>query len=149
MTSLNVPESLDEEHGELLGALTEYSALDGKTGAVVKELLGVLRPHFEEENRLVMPLLGLLGGLAEKKPVADASSVKGLSTEYAKAYDGMFAEHVEIRRFLEKAKRAADAEGRREVVDTLEALAHHARVEEDVLYPAALVAGRIVSGSEG
>ena len=30
-----------------------------------------------------------------------------------------------------------------EVVDLLEALAHHARVEEEVLYPAALLAGTV------
>ena len=55
----------------------------------------------------------------------------------------MFEEHSELKKFIVRAQSIASRERHEEVVDLLTDLAHHARVEEEVLYPAALLAGTV------
>lgn len=55
----------------------------------------------------------------------------------------MFKEHAQIGKLIEGVRKAALGEKHVDVVDMLDALAHHARVEEEVLYPAALIAGSL------
>ncbi len=54
----------------------------------------------------------------------------------------MFAEHSPIRQSIKKARRLAKQDGQNDIVEILDALAHHSRVEEEVLYPAALLVGK-------
>lgn len=53
----------------------------------------------------------------------------------------MLSEHRKIMRLIGKGLAAAKKDKVRKAIDLLEALAHHARVEEEVLYPAAILAG--------
>lgn len=53
----------------------------------------------------------------------------------------MLSEHRAILGFIQRAKKAAAREKRNEVIGSLCAVAHHAKIEEEVLYPAALLAG--------
>ncbi len=126
-----------------MAALVKESAGQGKSASALKALLGALRPHFEKENTIVMPLLGLMDPLGEGRKIGNMALVRKLYAECAAEYGSMFEEHAEIRRLLAIAESAAEAEGRKDVVDTLAGLAHHARIEEEVLYPAAKLAGKV------
>jgi hypothetical protein len=53
----------------------------------------------------------------------------------------MLAEHVEIRKSLERLGQAATEDGRPRVASFAAKLLRHARLEEEVLYPAAVVLG--------
>lgn len=142
MTNSKIPESLKEEHEAFVEGLRARSAAKDQTGVALRRLLKVLEPHVEKEDELVLPLLGALGGLATGLPLEGAGPVMRSYERYASQYKDMFAEHLPIREALNKAKTAARREGYDEVVELLDALAHHSRVEEEVLYPAALLIGR-------
>jgi hemerythrin superfamily protein len=53
----------------------------------------------------------------------------------------MLAEHAEIRKFLERLGQTATEEGRPRIASFAAKLLRHARLEEEVLYPAAVVLG--------
>jgi geranylgeranyl pyrophosphate synthase len=53
----------------------------------------------------------------------------------------MLAEHEQIRTALERLGQAATKDGRPQVAYFAAKLLHHARLEEEVLYPAAIVLG--------
>jgi len=138
---MRVPKALEEEHEELMGSLRRYSLEPGKLGERVRDVLEALEPHFEKEEKLAMPLLGVIHDLFEEK-------AEGLD-ELVECYRGMkeghrvmLKEHEEIVRRVKRAEEEADLQGRRDVVERLRSLMHHAKVEEDVLYPAALLAGQ-------
>jgi hypothetical protein len=59
-----IPQSLETEHHE---ALAEATRAPGRVGAAAKELAAVLDTHFERENQIALPPLGLLAPLAAGK----------------------------------------------------------------------------------
>lgn len=145
MVKLKGPESLREEHEAFIDGLKSRSTSKGETGAALGRLLKLLEPHVEREDELVLPLLGALHGVAAGLPLESSGAVMRLYERYAGQYGNMFAEHLPIRQALKSAKAAARKEGRDDVVEILDALAHHSRVEEEVLYPAALLIGKAAS----
>src|ERR1022692_1469199 len=140
-STLKVPESLKQEHEALLDGIRKYSRGKDRTGASVRELLKTFEPHVEKENEIVLPLLGLLGALAAGEPIEDPKALILLHERYVAEYRDMFTEHVAIKLAVKAAKRNAKAEGHEDLSETLDALLHHARIEEEALYPAALVVG--------
>ena len=60
--AITIPHSLEAEHHEIHEALLEATRLPGRVGAAAKELAAVLDPHFERENEIALPPLGLLFG---------------------------------------------------------------------------------------
>lgn len=141
---IKTPDSLSEEHEGIFQELHEYSELKDQTGASMRELLTTLKPHFEKEEEIAMPLLGLLTPLAAGKKIKNPREALTLHERLRHAYREMFSEHEQIRGMVAKARQSAEKENHKEVVDFLDALAHHAKVEEEVLYPAALLAGAIL-----
>lgn len=140
---LVTPPSLKEEHKEIMGSLREFAINPDRTGRAIAELLDVLEPHFEKEEKLAMPVLGSISELVSGDRVTDLREIAESQVALLKEYDKMFDEHSEVRKFIVRAEKIAREEKHEEVVDLLEGLAHHARVEEEVLYPAALLVGTV------
>ena|SRR5579875_2885836 len=140
---LATPMSLDEEHKELMHSLRESAELKDKTGKAVSEILSVLEPHFAKENDLVMPLLGSISDLVSGEKVQNLAEIAASQAPLIKEYDTMFKEHARIKKLVTKAQSLAKEEKHHDVIEILEALAHHARIEEEVLYPAALLAATV------
>jgi hemerythrin-like domain-containing protein len=138
---LKVPESLKEEHEAFIDGLRSHSTGKDQTGAAIRQLR-LLEPHVEKEDRLVLPLLGALSDMAAAQPLENPTAVMRAYEKYAAQYPRMFAEHLPIRQAIKRARRLAKKGGHGDVVDFLDALAHHSRVEEEVLYPAALLVGK-------
>ena len=133
------PRFLEEEHAELMGSLRSASKLGDETGKAVGRLLEKLEPHFEEEERLVTPCLGALADLAEGVD-ATVHSLAQLSPQLKERYRTFYKEHETIKERAVIAGGIAAKEMHSGIADTIEALVHHAMVEEEVLYPSALVA---------
>lgn len=137
------PSSLKEEHNEIMTSLRDFAALPSATGKAVAELLDVLEPHFEKEETLAMPVLGSIPELVSGDRVTDLREIAESQGALLQEYDKMFEEHAELKKFIVRAQKAARRERHEEVVEFLSALTHHTRVEEQVLYPAALLAGTV------
>ncbi len=143
---LSPPPSLEMEHEEIWQLLVKVQHLSGKTGSIAEKLAKDLKTHIDKEESLALPLLGILRDLADgklKNGVARRASLLG--AEFEKEYPGMLHGHKELRKFLERLKRVGAEEGHLTAVRFAEALEAHSKQEEEVLYPAAIVAGQMAS----
>ena len=145
MTPLKTPESLSEEHRELFRELDKLAAEEGETGKEVKELLTVLEPHFEKEEEAAMPLLGALRPLSEGKAMRDRSEVSSLYRKFTYEYPEMLEEHRQVKKLIDKVRDSAKKTQNEDAIAMMEELEHHAAVEEEVLYPAAMLVGTMAN----
>ena len=138
------PPSLRTEHEEIHEALTEATRAPGRVGAAAKELAAVLHPHFERENQIALPPLGLLAPLAAGDKPAGLQEALAMSDALRKELPRMLEEHKRIRAATEKLHTAARDEKASAHERFAETLAAHARTEEEVMYPAAILVGEII-----
>lgn len=136
-----IPASLQAEHKALHERLKAYTKLPGNTGVVAQELAKVLHPHFAKEEAYALPPLGLLLGLAEGKTTGDRHITIGMTDELKNHWPQMLAEHRQIVNVTDQLEKAAKDESRPDVVRFTESLKLHAKTEEEVLYPAAILVG--------
>lgn len=102
---------------------------------------GQLIPHFEKQERYALPPLALLVPLAKGQVDAEMRPVIHMADELRAGYGQMLAEHAAIRQTADRLRDAAERAGKPEHVEFAEAPVLHARNEEEVLYPAAILVG--------
>lgn len=139
-----VPISLLEEHAELYSALEAASRMPGKTGAAAKRVARLRAPHVAIEQRIAYPLLRLLPMLSAGEPEPWMADLLPLADQLRAALPSLKQEHVVILKELDVLKDAAWAEDRPEFAFLAQRLRHHIKMEEEILYPAALVAAGTV-----
>ncbi len=138
------PASLKAEHEELHDELIKATKVGGKAGAAAQVVAKVLHPHFVKEEEFAMPPLSLLPALAEGKLGAEMSKVLALTDKLKQELPEMIREHHAIVAALQKLEEAAQAEGKVQLTHFAEKLRLHAKTEEEVLYPAAILVGEFV-----
>jgi hypothetical protein len=139
-----VPSSLREDHDLLHEKLAKALAAGGRTGQAAREVQAVLHPHFLKEDAVAMPPLGLLGELAAGRFDASMAEVLELTDRLERDLPTMLAEHKQIVAALSTLAREAESEGKPEIATIANQIRVHAQMEEQVLYPAALLVGRYV-----
>jgi hypothetical protein len=142
--NLAIPASLQEEHEELHVELRRAKQAEGEVGEAARALARLMHPHFVKENELALPPLGLLAELARGEPIAGMEQVLALTDRLESELPAMLQEHQAIVGALQQLRRVAEEAGRMDIVDFAQRLALHARTEEEVMYPAALLVGRFV-----
>ena len=141
---LRTPQSIAAEHAELHEVLAGATREAGALGEAAQKLEAALAPHFHREEEVATPPLGLLASIAAGEPVDDMTAVLPLTDALERELPQMLREHEPIREALAGFRTAAQAAGREDYVRFSEALAAHARQEEEILYPAAILVGRYV-----
>ena len=141
---LEIPAALRVEHEKLHASLSAATKLAGKTGEAAKHVAAVLHEHFLREEEFALPPLALLGPIAEGHATSDMRSVVELTDRLKAEMPRMLSEHQAIVKALDELGRAASAERHPEVSRFVEDLEAHARTEEEVLYPAAILVGEFV-----
>lgn len=139
-----IPQSLQTEHEEIHEALVAATKAPGRVGAAAKELAAVLDPHFERENEIALPPLGLLAPLAAGETPAGMQEALAMTDALRQELPRMLEEHARIRAANEKLLAAARDEKASAHERLAETLAVHAQTEEEVLYPAAILVGDII-----
>lgn len=134
---MKIPKSLTEEHKDLHKELSALINQGGLTGKLAQEVADLLHPHFVIEEKLAMPLLGLLEPLSKGKKITETKNAITKSRELEKRLSQMLAEHQKIITALNRLEKAAP--------DFAKKLKLHAQNEEKVLYPAAILIGRYLS----
>ena len=138
----SLPPALVEEHDALHAELRRATRLPGRIGELATTVAAVLHDHFEREEELAMPSLKVLAALAHDHLPANsqyiAQSADRLKTEMSR----MLMEHREIVNALDRLIDAALAENTFEIAELAERMKHHVRMEEEVLYPAAMLVGQ-------
>ena len=164
-SELSTPYTLKVEHEELHGELKNAIASGGATGEAAKEVASVLHPHFVKEEEYAMPLLGLLYVLTKENTSSRGSQRRqtepgllniepqvremaiSMSDRLEEDLSNMLEEHKTIVATLDKLKAAAAAENKKEQAHFAEKLVLHAKTEEEVLYPAAILIGKYLKES--
>jgi len=142
---LNTPQSIALEHRELHETLEKASHAKGTLGSAARELHEALAPHFHREEAIATPPLALLLPLAGGQPTAAMRSVLPLTEALERELPQMLREHEVIRAAVKNLREAADTAGRKDFVEFADKLSAHARQEEEILYPAAVLVGRYVA----
>ena len=131
-----------EEHEELHRELKRATMIPGKVGEAAKRVAEVLHPHFEKENAIALPELGVARELAEGKTSTDFPKALKLCDKFKLEYPEMLKEHVAIVKALNELEKNADIAKKRSVVEFSKRLKLHAQTEEALTYPAALMIGK-------
>lgn len=140
----SIPEPLRAEHAELHTELVDATKAGGRVGEAAKEVARRLPPHFLREEEFARPPLALLGSLATEGATPAMADVLALTDKLQAELPSMLAEHKEIVAALGDLEAAANAENKPQYARFAEKLIQHARTEEQVLYPAAILIGRYV-----
>lgn len=141
---MRIPQSMEYEHDELHHELDEAEQLGGKTGSAARRVAKILQPHFIRENDYAVPPLGLLTRLVSGTVTHDMEWVLPLVDRLKTELPLMLREHEAIVGALKQLGEAAQAEGHTQTVRFAERLQRHAQLEEEILYPAAVLVGEYV-----
>lgn len=139
-----IPASLRQEHQEIHSRLEAAARAPGATGRAARELATVLHPHFVREEQIALPPLGLLAPLAQGQFTPEMRSVLPLTDSLRTELPRMLQEHVAIHAATARLADAARSEGHVEGAELAAALALHAKSEEEIFYPAAVLVGDLV-----
>jgi hypothetical protein len=141
---LKVPESLTVEHQELHAELAEAARAGGAVGAAAQAVAKVLHAHLAREEQIALPPLALLRPLAEGDWRPEMAEVLALTDALRRELPRMHEEHRTFVGALKALSAVAGQHDHAEYAWLAEQLILHARTEEDVLYPAALLVGDYV-----
>jgi hypothetical protein len=144
-----IPLSLLEEHAELHTAFETAARLPGQTGIAARRVIPLRTAHVEKEHRIAYPLLRLLPMLGKGPVEPWMIELLPLADQLRAALPDLKREHVEILRALEVLRTEAWSEGHPEYAFLAQRLKHHIRMDEDILYPAALVTAEYVRTLKG
>ena len=138
------PPALAVEHGQIHDQLARASREPGAIGEAAQRAARYFQQHTEKEERLVFPLLALLPAVAGGKVNVEMADALPRFEELDKLLPDMLAEHRMISAALEKLLEAARAQDRAELGELAAQILDHAKLEEAVIYPAAVLLGRFL-----
>lgn len=141
---IRIPESLRAEHAEIHAELEHATRARGSVGAAARTLAALLQPHFVREEQIALPPLGLLAPLARGERGSALRSVLPMTDSLRAELPRMLEEHRAIRAATLRLGQAARAARNAPVERLAEKLALHARSEEEIYYPAAVLVGDLV-----
>jgi hypothetical protein len=136
-----IPMTLLEEHAEFHTSLKRATQAAGPLGGAAEDVLALLNPHFGKEQRYALAALRLLPALARGEVTRDMAEWLPASDGLRAELDTLLREHRAIAKALDGLSRTAWAEGRPEYAFLAARVLRHVRMEEEVLYPAALLVG--------
>jgi hypothetical protein len=147
--AIQVPPALKSAHDELHAELKRATDSGGRIGAAASAVARLMHPHFISEEELALPPLGLLSELSKGKLGAEVADVLKLTDNLEHELPRMLAEHKEIVATLQRLVEAANIEGKPDIAAFAAKLMAHARAEEEVSYPAAILIGRYLRSAFG
>jgi len=142
--NFDIPSSLKAEHEALHEELRLATRAGGEIGEAAQTLARLMHPHFVKEDEFALPPLGLLAALTRGEAPAGMADVLALTDRLEAEMPTMLQEHQEIVVALQRLRALAARADRADLVDFADGLLQHARTEEEVMYPAALLVGRYV-----
>ncbi len=141
---LRIPAVLRAEHHELHEQLARAAKVEGPVGAAARDLERVMQPHFVREEQIALPPLGLLVALSHGERDASMASIVPLTDSLQSELPQMLREHAMISDAARKLGEAAERARMPEYSRLAEGIRQHARMEEQVMYPAAVLVGLYV-----
>ena len=148
-SKIAVPRTLLAEHRELHHELARAVEGGGRTGEAARQVADLLRPHFLKEEEFALPPLAALAALVKGTPIPDAGEVMERSERLKAEFAELVREHDAIVKALQNLITTAKEDQKPESGRFAEHLVLHAETEEEVLYPAAILAGEYLKLKRG
>jgi hypothetical protein len=143
-TKIEIPESMRAEHEAIHEELVRATKLPGSVGTAARELAAVLHPHFVREEEIALPPLGLLAPLARGENTPEMRDVLRMTDALRAELPRMLEEHKAISAATIHLREVARAANNLVVARLADQLLLHARSEEELFYPAAILVGELV-----
>ena len=147
--AIAIPAAMKAEHDAIHQQLVRATEAPGRTGETARALAAVLHPHFAREEQIALPPLGLLAPLSRGEFSAETIGVLPMTDSLGAELPRMLEEHKAIHAATVRLGEAARADSNAEAAELATTLAAHARAEEELFYPAALLVGEIVRARAG
>jgi hypothetical protein len=141
---MKAPLSLRREHEELHADLARAGQVPGRIGEAARAVARIMHPHFLREDEYAMPPLSLLARLANGRVTPDMAEVLPLVARLKEELPLMIEEHRAIMGAVRELAVAAETENDEKYIRFAAELIVHAQLEEEVLYPAAILVGEYV-----
>jgi len=139
---MQVPVSLKSGHEAIHAALKRATGEPGALGETARSIARIMSGHMMREEKFALRPLGLLKALARGETPAELAEVAKLAQALRLEMPQMIDEHRQIAEALHLLASNAEVAGKPEYVALAEDMLVHAHIEEDVLYPAAVVIGK-------
>jgi hypothetical protein len=146
---IEIPQSMRTEHAEIHQALLAATRKPGRVGEAARDLATILHPHFVREEEVALPPLGLLEPLARGERDTSMEAVLPMTDALRAELPAMLRQHVDIAAAARRLEAVARDEKDPEVEKLARTLQAHARSEEEIFYPAAILVGEVVRGRLG
>ena len=147
-TPIEIPGSMRAEHGDIHRSLEAATQVAGAVGDAARDLEERLAPHFMREEQIALPPLGLLESLARGESPSEMRSVLPMTDSLTSEWAQMVREHQAISAAAARLEQAARESGNADVERLAQGIQLHAKTEEEILYPAAILVGEIVRARE-
>ena len=132
-----MPGSLIKQHEYLLLKARSFLVINDSIG---KQLYEAIEYHFSEEEQYLFPVLGILPELAAGNLPAKTDSIIAFSEKFKTNSAKLLAEHQMITKLISEY-RLISTQNDTALLNFEEELLEHARVEEEIYFPAAVVIG--------
>jgi hemerythrin-like domain-containing protein len=139
-----IPGSLKIEHEELYEELNRAARTTGKVGDAAMLAFKPFQSHIRKEEEIAFPPLDVLQSLAEKDVTTALTGIIKLSDKLKDELQGFIYEHDQMRKALQQMNDEAMKEQKYEYADLAKMLMRHMQLEEQILYPAAILAGEYI-----
>ena len=140
--SLQVPVSLKSGHEAIEARLKRAMSERGPVGESARRVARVLDGHHMREEKFALRPLGLLETLGRGETPSEFAQAEELIQGLKREMPQMIDEHRQIAEALRLLAKEAEAGNKPEYIVLAEEMILHAHLEEDVLYPAALLVGK-------
>jgi hypothetical protein len=148
LAALETPHALRMEHRHLRDDLARAVADGEGVGDVARAIERTLIPHLKREEESVLRLLGLLPGLARDESIPNSAGIIATAEQFERELPQLQLEHRTIYEATKRLRDVIRRERKPQYQDFADRLWLHVRLDEEVLYPAAIVVGRYVKMSE-
>jgi iron-sulfur cluster repair protein YtfE (RIC family) len=132
-----VPGSLLKQHEYLLLKAKSFLV---NNNSIAKELYEVIEYHFNEEEQYLFPVLGILPELAAGNIPEKTDSIIAYAEKFKTNSAKLLAEHQMITKLIGEL-RLISTQNDTSLINFEKELLEHARVEEEIYFPAAVVIG--------
>jgi hypothetical protein len=139
-----IPHAMEIEHEELHKELRKAAREGGQTEEAAKKVAKILNPHFVKEEDFALPPLGLLPLLSKGRVTQDMKDILLMTDKMKAELSQMLKEHKQILSALRRLVAAARKERKLEYLRFADRLTLHAKAEEELYYPAAILVGEYV-----
>lgn len=136
-----VLQTIRTEHEGLHDELDRAARAGGETAIAARSVMEVLSPHMVFEAEFAIPPLATLPSLARGELPPGAERILSKTDVLKAEIPRLLADHERIVLALQQLVRAATEERHTGYADFARRLIQHAQMEEEILYPAAILAG--------